>query len=67
MLQFVLPVPAFDVPVGQSVQTRSSFSSVEYVPLGHPEQEVVVKKGSALGKDMYVPGRQQPNRPVVVK
>jgi hypothetical protein len=55
----VLPVPAFDVPVGQSVQTRSSFSSVEYVPLGHPEQEVDVDE------DMNKPGGQQPYRAVL--
>ena len=35
-----------------------------YVPLSQGAQEVAVEKGSALGKDMYVPGRQQPNRPV---
>ena len=58
--------------VGQDVSLYGQLDDVSsllalYLPLSQGAQEVAVENGSALGKDMYVPGRQQPNRPVVVK
>ena len=55
--------------VGQDVSLCGQLDDVSsllalYLPLSQGAQEVVVENGSALGKDMYVPGRQQPKRPV---
>ena len=58
--------------VGQDVSLYGQSDDVSsllalYVPLSQGAQEVTVENGSALGKDMYVPGRQHPKRPVDVK
>jgi len=56
--------------VGQDVSLYGQLDDVSsllalYLPLSQGAQEVAVENGSALGKDMYVPGRQQPTRAVL--
>ena len=56
--------------VGQDVSLYGQLDDVSsslalYLPLSQGAQEVAVENGSALGKDMYVPGRQHPKRAVL--